>query len=71
MTASYPKGKSAIKIYRGFMGYKSQFAGMHFFTPGNCVITIGLKENQILEYVKNQEKFEKQKLGQLDLSDFN
>jgi hypothetical protein len=35
------------------------------------VSTIGLNEAEIREYVKNQEKLEKEKLGQLNLPDFD
>jgi len=71
MTVGYIKGKSAIKIHRDFMGHKRQFTGMHFWAPGYCVSTIGLNEAEIREYVKNQEKLEKEKLGQLNLPDFD
>ena len=71
MTVGYIKGKSVIKIHRDLMGHKRQFTGMHFWAPGYCVSTIGLNEAEIREYVKNQEKLEKEKLGQLNLPDFD
>jgi len=70
MTVGYLKGKSAIKINRDIMSHKRQFTGLHFWAPGYCVSTIGLNEAQIREYVKNQEKIEKENSGQLNLPDF-
>jgi putative transposase len=52
------------------MGRKKQFTGFHFWAPGYCVSIIGLDEQQIREYVKNQEQLERGKLGQLNLPDF-
>ena len=70
MTMGYIKGKSAIKIHREMTKHKRQFTGMHFWAPGYCVSTIGLNEEQIREYVKNQEKLEREEQGQLSLPDF-
>ena len=70
VAVGYSKGKSAIKIHRDIMRYKRQFTGMLFWAPGYCVSTIGLDEAKIREYVKNQEKLEEQKQGQLHLPDF-
>jgi putative transposase len=70
MTVSYIKGKSAIKIHREFMGNKRPFTRLHFWAPGYCVSTIGLNEAEVREYVRNQEKIEQYKLGQLNLPDF-
>ena len=70
MVIGYIKGKSAIRVHREFMGRKKQFTGFHFWAPGYCVSTIGLDEQQIREYVKNQERIERGKQGQLNLPDF-
>ena len=70
MVIGYIKGKSAIRVHREFMGRKKQFTGFHFWAPGYCVSTIGLDEQQIRDYVKNQEQIERGKLGQLNLPDF-
>ena len=64
------KGKSAIRIHREIMGHKRQCTGLHFWAPGYCVSTIGLDEDQIREYVKNQEQLEHHKLRQLNLPEF-
>jgi putative transposase len=71
MTVGYIKGKSAIRIHGEVMGHKRQFTGLHFWAPGYCVSTIGLDEDQIREYVKNQEQLEHHKQGQLNLPEFD
>ena len=70
MTVGQIKGKSAIKINRDLMRHKRQFTGMHFWAPGYYVSTIGLNKAQVREYVKNQKKLEKEKLSQLNLTNF-
>ena len=70
MTVGYIKGKSAIKIHRDIFKHKRPFTGLHFWAPGYCVSTVGLDEAQIRQYVKNQERLEKQKQGQLNLPEF-
>ena len=64
------RGILLIKIHREFKGNKRPFTGLHFWAPGYCVSTIGLNEAQVREYVSNQEKIEQQKMGQLNLTDF-
>ena len=60
------KGKSAIKIFDKHIELKRRYWGRHFWSKGYCVSTIGLDENQIREYVKNQlhkdKKIDQQKL---------
>ena len=70
MVIGYIKGKSAIRVHREFMGRKKQFTGLHFWAPSYYVSTIGLDEQQIREYVKNQDRIERGKLGQLNLPEF-
>ncbi len=70
MTMGFIKDKSAIKINREVMGYKRPFTGLHFWAPGYCVSTIGLDEQTIREYVKNQDLLEQRKMGQLNLPEF-
>ena len=67
MTVGYLKGKSAIKIHREVIGYKRPFTGLHFWAPGYCVSTVGYNEQQVREYIRNQERLEKEKQGQLNL----
>jgi putative transposase len=71
MTVGYLKGKSAIKIHREIRGYKRPFTGLHFWAPGYCVSTVGLDEQEIREYIRNQDRLEKEKHAQLNLPDFD
>jgi putative transposase len=54
------KGKSAIKIHREFLGRKRNFTGFHFWARGYCVSTVGLDEQTIRKYIRNQVEREKQ-----------
>ena len=58
-TIGFLKGKSAIRIHRQFLGQKRNFGGLHFWTKGYCVSTIGLDEQLIRQYIRNQEADEK------------
>jgi putative transposase len=60
------KGKSAIKIFDMHTELKKRYWGRHFWAKGYCVSTIGLNEEQILEYVR-QQMHDDQKLEQLKL----
>lgn len=52
----YLKGKSAIAIARRFRGRQRNFNGEHFWARGYYVTTVGLDEDVVLEYIRNQEK---------------
>ena len=58
-TVGFLKGKSAIRIHREYMGRKRNFTGMHFWARGYCVSTVGLDEQVIRAYIRNQETEEK------------
>ena len=58
-TAGFLKGKSAIRIFRDYLQVKRNFTGRHFWARGYCVSTVGLDEQMIREYIKNQEREEK------------
>ena len=60
----FMKGKSAVRIHRK-AGHK-KVTGMHFWSRGYCVSTVGLDEATIKRYIREQEKKEK---DQLDLFD--
>jgi len=51
----YIKGKSAIWIARNFKGKQKNFAGEHFWARGYFVSTVGLDEEMVREYIRNQE----------------
>ena len=58
-TVGWLKGKSAIRIPRELLGREKNFTGLHFWARGYCVSTVGLDEQMIREYIRNQEQEEK------------
>lgn len=62
----YLKGKSAITIARTFMGRKRNFTGESFWARGYFVSTVGLDEEIVKNYIRNQEKEDK-RVDQLTL----
>jgi putative transposase len=62
----YLKGKSAISIARNFMGKKKNFTGESFWARGYFVSTVGLDEDTVKDYIRNQEK-EDERIRQLNL----
>ncbi len=52
----YLKGKSAIAIARQFRGRQRNFNGENFWARGYFVSTVGLDEEMVREYIRNQEK---------------
>ena len=65
-TIGFLKGKSAIRIHRECLGQRRNFTGMHFWAKGYCVSTVGLDEQTIVRYIRNQE-LEEKRLEQLQL----
>jgi len=62
----FMKGKAAISIARTYMGKTKNFTGQNFWARGYFVSTVGRDEQQIREYIRNQEKEDK-RLDQLNL----
>ena len=60
MTMGYLKGKNAIRIHRELMGTKGTLFGRKFWARGYCVSTVGLDEDQIRKYIREQEQLDKQ-----------
>ena len=56
----YIKGKSAIRAARDFMGRYRSFKGYHFWARGYFVSTVGIDEVTIREYIRQQEKNDKE-----------
>ena len=52
------KGKSAVRIHRQILG-KKKVTGLHFWSRGYCVSTVGLNEETIRKYIREQEALEK------------
>jgi len=51
------KGKSAVLIHRKLMGHR-RVTGMHFWARGYCVSTVGLDEETIRKYIREQDKID-------------
>ena len=61
------KGESAVLIHRTVLN-KKRVSGLHFWARGYCVITVGLDEDTIRNYIRKQEKSEQEQLD-LDFDD--
>ena len=57
----FVKGKSAVRIHRQILKSK-RVTGLHFWARGYCVSTVGLDEETIRKYIRDQEKLEKQQM---------
>jgi len=62
----YIKGKGAISIARNLMGRRRNFTGENFWATGYFVSTVGLDEETVKNYIREQEK-EDERLDQLSL----
>lgn len=52
------KGKSTILLHQRY-GRQRNFVGLHFWSRGYCVSTVGLDEAVIRNYIRTQEEREK------------
>jgi len=64
-TIGFLKGKSAVRIHRDLLRER-RMTGLHFWATGYCVSTVGLDEQRIRQYIREQEKLETGQ-GELDL----
>jgi putative transposase len=64
-TLGFIKGKSAVRIHRELLNER-RMTGLHFWARGYCVSTVGLDEQQIRQYIREQEELERNQ-GELDL----
>tara|TARA_Y100000031_G_C8115387_1_gene335606 strand:- start:339 stop:683 length:345 start_codon:yes stop_codon:yes gene_type:complete len=55
------KAKSAVRIHRELMQAR-RVKGMHFWSRGYCVSTVGLDERTVRAYIRHQEEQEKRQL---------
>jgi putative transposase len=58
--AGFLKGKSAIRLNREFSTQRK--ASKHFWIRGYYVSTVGLDEKKVREYIRDQEKADKQQM---------
>ena len=56
-TIGFIKGKSAIRIHRELLGTK-KMTGLSFWATGYCVRTVGLDEETIKKYIRDQNNAE-------------
>ena len=52
----YLKGKSALMMFENHANLKYKFGNRHFWAEGYYVSTVGLNEETIKKYIKEQEK---------------
>ena len=64
-TIGFLKGKSAVRIHRELL-HERRMTGLHFWATGYSVSTVGLDEERIRQYIRDQEKLESGQ-GELDL----
>lgn len=53
-TVDFLKGKSAIRIHRELLGTK-KMSGLSFWAKGYCASTVGLDEEVIKKYIREQD----------------
>ena len=54
------KGKLSLRLFQRYEKMGKRYWGRHLWARGYCVSTVGLNEQQIREYVRWQEKKEKE-----------
>jgi putative transposase len=59
--------KSAVLIHRTVLD-KKRVSGLHFWARGYCVSTVGLDEDTVRKYIREQERSEQEQL-ELDFDD--
>jgi putative transposase len=64
-TVGFLKGKSAVRIHRELLRER-RMTGLLFWATGYCVSMVGLDEDHIRKYIREQEKLESGQ-GDLDL----
>lgn len=52
-TVGFLKGKSAVRIHRELTRHR-RMTGLHFWAVGYCVSTVGMDEDTIRRYVREQ-----------------
>ena len=64
-TVGFLKGKSAVRIHRELM-HERRMTGLHFWATGYWVSTVGLDEQRVRKYIREQEQLGTHQ-GDLDL----
>ena len=61
-TIGFQKGKSAVRIHRELLKER-RMSGLHFWSEGYCVSTVGLDECCIRQYIREQKQREDRQGG--------
>jgi putative transposase len=56
----YVKGKLSLRLFQRYERVGKRYWGRHLWSRGYCVSTVGLTEELIRRYVRDQEKMDKQ-----------
>lgn len=64
MTIGYLKGKSAMRIHRELLKCNRGFANLQFWIRGYCVSTVGLDEEKVRKYIREQEEMDRHQQSQ-------
>ena len=64
-TIGFLKGKSAVRIHRELL-HERRMSGLSFWATGYSVSTVGMDEDRVRQYIREQEKLESGQ-GELDL----
>lgn len=64
-TIGFLKGKSAVRIHRDLL-HERRMTGLSFWATGYSVSTVGMDEQRVRQYIRDQEKLESGQ-GDLDL----
>ena len=59
----YLKGKSALMMFEKHANLKYKFGNRHFWSEGYYVSTVGLNEETIRKYIRDQEKDDQRQKG--------
>jgi len=68
-SVGYLKGKSALMMFEKHANLKYKFGNRHFWAEGYCVSTVGLNEETIRKYVREQEKHD-QAIDKLSVKEY-
>src|SRR4051812_38208036 len=66
MAIGYLKGQSATRIHRELLHAKGTLFGRSFWARGSCVSTVGPDQERVRQYIREQEKYERDQ-GELNL----
>jgi putative transposase len=68
-TVGLLKSKSAVRIHRELQGQRPT-TGFHFWATGYCVSTVGLDEDTIRQYIREQDELQRRR-GETDQQHFD